>query len=248
MLNFFGSGGAFNTERGNNSAYLKHGRNLIIFDVGGDVLPKMVDQNIFEGIARIHIFISHMHGDHVGGLGNTLLYLNSEVLRQQPENICVYFPGPVIETFLYMQGVERDKKYTLFAKSKDKLFLIGESDIEAEYSFEKTTHTPVLGKDTYGIDLTLGKAIRIFYSGDTNRFNPKCLNIDDYTAVYHEISSDPGTVEHFQYKDLLKLTDCFTLEQRNKIHLMHISKDFDTECARLDGFSVVENIEKKIIE
>lgn len=241
MLKFFGSGSAFNTDRGNNSAWLKCGKDLIIFDVGGDVLPKMVEHNVFEGIARIHIFISHMHGDHVGGLGNTLLYLNSEVLYQQPENICVYFPNPEIEKFLYMQGVEREKKYVLSTNRQDKLGLVDARNKTIEYSFEPTTHSPIFGKNVYGIDLKLDEETRIFYSGDTNRFNPKCLDIDNYTAVYHEISSNPESLAHFQYDDLLKMTAHFTSTQKEKIHLMHIARDFDTERARADGFSVVEN-------
>ncbi len=241
MLKFFGSGSAFNTERGNNSAWLKCGKNLIIFDMGGDVLPKMVRLNVFEGIAKIHIFISHMHGDHAGGLGNTLLYINAHVLSRQPENICVYHPNPEIEKFLYMQGVERGKRYTLYTNRQDKLLLLDQFDLMMEYSFEPTTHSPIFGENVYGIDLKLDEENRIFYSGDTNRFNPICLNIDNYTAIYHEISSNPKALVHFQYEDLLKMTTHFTLEQKKKIHLMHIEKDFDTERALADGFSVVQN-------
>ena len=216
MLNFFGSGSAFNTERGNNSAWLKCGRDLLIFDIGGDVLPKMVKLNVFENVARIHILITHMHGDHVGGIGNTLLYLHSKVLCQQPGNICVYFPNPEIEKFLYMQGVERGKRYTLYTNRQGKLSLIDIFPPKVEYSFEPTTHTPIFGENVYGIDLKIGDETRIFYSGDSNRFNPKCLNIDNYTAVYHEICSDPESLAHFQYDDLLKLTAHFTPEQKKK--------------------------------
>lgn len=240
MLNFIGSGGAFNMERGNNSAYLKIGTDLIVFDMGGDVLPKMVRLGVLDGITKLHIFITHMHGDHVGGLANTILYVNSRVLRHQPDKICIYFPNRAIADFLYMQGVEETKHYTLYVNLWDEMFLEDETR-HPEYSFEQTEHLEIFGGHVYGIDLKLKNQFHIFYSGDTKLFQPKCLQIDDFTAVYHEVSMNPRGVVHFQYDRLLEVTKEFTPEQKKKIHLMHLDADFDCERALADGYSIVEN-------
>ncbi|WP_343210707.1 MBL fold metallo-hydrolase [Anaerolentibacter hominis] len=237
-LKFFGTGSAFNTEKGNNSAYIRVGTDLIILDMGGDVLPKMVKLNVLEGISKVHILITHMHGDHVGGLSNTILYLYSRVFRHQPEKICVYFPNPALADYLHMQGVARDK-YTFYVNLWDELFL-EDQRLTAEYAFEKTEHDPIFEGHVYGIDLTVNKDYHIFYSGDSKLFNPKLKEIHNYTAVYHETTMNPRGVVHFQYNDLLEVTKDFKPGERAKIHLMHLDADFDTEQALADGFSIVE--------
>lgn len=40
-LKFIGTGSAFNTKLGSNSAYLKNNNSVILFDCGGDVFSKL---------------------------------------------------------------------------------------------------------------------------------------------------------------------------------------------------------------
>ncbi len=240
-LHFLGSGSAFAVRRGCNCAYFTIGEDLIFFDMGGDALGKAVRLSLFDGIRKVHIFITHMHPDHVGGLGYTILYLHHKVLHGDATKICVYFPGPDLVSFLRMQGVEEGRHYMLYANLWDEMFLDDETEKHPEYSFEPTTHTDSFGPHVYGIDLKLEKEFHIFYSGDSNQMNPLCLQIHNYTAVYHEVTMENASPRHFPYSKLLWLTSSFAPDQKKKIHLMHLDDDFDTTRAIADGYCVVEN-------
>ncbi|WP_343208296.1 MBL fold metallo-hydrolase [Anaerolentibacter hominis] len=237
MLRFFGYGSAFNTKLGCNSAFFQIGTDVIVFDQGGDVLPKMLEKNIFEGMTQVHFFITHMHGDHVGGLANAVLCLYSTVYRHKPDKIWVHFPNPKLQDFIEMQGVTRDK-YTFCTDVEGEVQLDDPKE-KLFYSFERTQHEPIFGEDMYGFDMEAPGKFHLFYSGDSSRINPKLMDIDKYTHVYHEVSMNPKAVVHTQFEKLVEFTKEFTPEQRKKVHLMHLEDIFDYEKARNAGFSIV---------
>ena len=74
MLNFIGTGSAFNTELGNTSAFVKKNNSLLLIDCGGTVFHRFQELNIFEGLENLYIIITHTHPDHVGSLGEVIFY------------------------------------------------------------------------------------------------------------------------------------------------------------------------------
>ena len=54
MLNFIGVGSAFNTELGNNSAFIKKQNSLILVDCGGTVFHKLQELNILDGLENLY--------------------------------------------------------------------------------------------------------------------------------------------------------------------------------------------------
>lgn len=243
MLNFIGSGGAFHPERGNNSAFFELGTELFIFDVGGDVFDKLLKFGILEKKTRIHIFITHLHCDHVGGLGVLISYLYYAIFPAEPSRICLYFPSKAIIELLSLQGVS-PSWYTYYPNRWDEMEVDG-LEKPFEYCFENTPHVDELnykGENTcFSIQLHAPHHFCLYYSGDTNQF-ADCLNqIQNYDYIYHEVTGHEEASCHFSYKKLLDATKHFSAADKQKIHLMHLDTDFNIEQAKKDGFQVVEN-------
>lgn len=241
MLNFLGTGGAFNVKRGNNSAYFIFQKELFLFDCGEDVFQKLIKKQLFQDIVRVNIFITHLHSDHVGSLGTTIAYLYFNVFHQEMSNICIYFPSEQIAQLLDMQGISRDW-YNLFINRWDELFIPGIRK-QPEYSFVDTVHVKEI-EDTFpcfGIEFILENQFAFYYSGDTCEYPEKLKNLSFYDFVYLEVTMNQEADVHLFYEQLLQETKQFSKEEKAKIYLMHLDSDFDVERAYKDGFQVAEN-------
>ena len=60
MLNFIGTGSAFNTELGNNSAFVKNNDSLILIDCGGTVFHRLQELSLLDGLQNLYIVITHI--------------------------------------------------------------------------------------------------------------------------------------------------------------------------------------------
>ncbi len=246
MLKFLGSGSAFNTKRGNNCAYMEFAGELFLFDAGQDVFEKLIKLNLFEKKARINIFITHLHSDHIGSLGTIISYLYYKVFKQDMSNICVYFPSEAIADVLTLQGVPRTQ-YNLFLNKWDELYIPMCGRKQPEYSFFETKHTEGLDyqgeTNCYSLEFMIPNEFSFFYSGDTNVFHEKLSNIYNYDKIYHEVTAMENSPVHFSYEALLEATKNLTAEEKARFYLMHIDEEFDEEQAKQDGFRIVENVE-----
>lgn len=246
MLKFLGSGSAFNAKRGNTSGYMEFAGELFLFDAGNDVFGKLMKLNLLEKKARVNIFITHLHSDHVGSLGTIIDYLYFKVYKQDMSNICVYFPSEAIADLLAMQGVPRDH-YNLFVNKWDELYLPTLGRKQPEYAFYETGHTANLDYEghtnTYSIEFMLENEFSFFYSGDTAEYHEKLQNIYLYDQIYHEVTMMENSDVHMSYERLLEKTSHLSKEERSRFHLMHLEEEFDIERAKVDGFQIVENIE-----
>ena len=83
MLNFIGTGSAFNTELGNNSAFVKNNDSLILIDCGGTVFHRLQELSLLDGLQNLYIVITHTHPDHIGSLGDLIFY-SYYILKQRP--------------------------------------------------------------------------------------------------------------------------------------------------------------------
>ena len=240
MLTFLGTGGAFNTKRGNTSAYFELGTELFIIDAGEDVFAKLVNKNLFNGKTRVNIFITHLHSDHVGSLGTLIAYLYIKVFDMDRSKVCLYFPSEAITELLTLQGIKGDM-YTSFVNRWDELYIDG-YEKQPEYVFEPASHTGELDykkePNCFSIEFSLKNEFGFYYSGDTNEFNQKLMNTYAFDHIYHEVTSNKGATVHFQYDELLELTKDMPADQKKKITLMHLDEDFDIEKAKADGFSI----------
>lgn len=240
MLTFLGTGGAFNTERGNTSAYFELGTEIFIIDAGEDVFAKLINKNLLSGKTRVNIFITHLHSDHVGSLGTLIAYLYIKEFHMDCSKVCVYFPSESIKELLALQGIKQDM-YTLFVNRWDELYIDG-YEKQPEYIFDPAKHTDELDYNNetncFSIEFVLQNVFSFYYSGDTCEFNQKLTNPYAFDKIYHEITSNKGAKVHFQYEKLLEVTKDMPIDQKKKITLMHLDQDFDIEKAKSDGFSI----------
>lgn len=247
MLKFLGSGGAFHTELGNTSAYMEIQDELILFDAGEDVFPKLIKLGLLENKSRINIFLTHLHSDHVGSLGTMIAYLYFKVFGQDSSNICVYFPSETICELLALQGVPK-AWYNFFMNKWDELYIPGLKK-QPEYSFYENVHTELLAHNgqtnSYSIEFIIENEGSFFYSGDTNQIHSKLENFYQYDYIYHEVTSVPNTGVHLHYDDLVAYANMQPEEFRNRIYLMHLDQGFNQNKAIEDGFHIVKNVEEK---
>ena len=238
-LHFLGTGSAFNTVLGCNSAWFRCGSELFVIDQGGDVLPKMVAQNLFAGVSRVHVFLTHMHCDHVGGLANMILYVNSRILVHEPDKMRVYSPDPNMDPFLNMQGTG-PSNYCLF---DDREGVIETSAGALAYSFVQTKHADLFDPFNFSLEFAWRgeNPFRIFYSSDAKIWQPRLAEPQKYDAIYHETTQRETSPVHLPYQDLKKAVRNYSAADRAKVVLMHLDNDFDCEQAKLDGFSIAEN-------
>lgn len=242
MLKFLGTGGAFNVNKGNTSAYFELGTELFLIDVGEDVFSKVVKKELYKGKTRVNIFITHLHGDHTGSLGTMIAYLYMCVFACDASKVCIYFPSEAIKEYLSLQGVS-EKWYTLYVNLWDDLYIDG-MEKHPEYSFEPANHTEGLDykgqNNCYSIEFCQKDKFSFYYSGDTCEFKEKLLNTYAYDAIYHEVTAVKEASVHTQYDQLVELTKDLLEDQRKKITLMHLDNDFNEEKALADGFSVAQ--------
>jgi len=229
MLKFIGSGNAFNTRLGNNSAYIKKIDNLFLIDCGGTTFDRLQYYGLLEGINSVYVLITHTHPDHIASLGDLIFY--GAVLSKFKTT--VIFPDKDnIKLLLSLMGVSPEL-YRLVAP--------GEFNEMGLVTLPMTSiHVKEI--NAYGYIIQSENGLNIFYSGDSGVLQPeitKLLQEGKLDMVYQDACSYdiPGNVHMY----LGSLAEAVPLQLRGKVWCMHLDKDFDSEEAEALGFNVVRN-------
>lgn len=238
-LSFLGNGNAFSKTRGNNSAYMEMGKELIIIDCGEDVFHKILNKGLFENKSRVHFFITHLHSDHVGSLPSAIAYLYNVVFEEKRDNICVYFPNEALRKLLKLQGID-DRLYSFFINRWDEIKLEG-YDEELEYIFEENEHVDELdyngNKGTFSVELIVKNHFNIYFSSDSAGVKERITRTKIYDEIYHEAASIK-TKAHTSYDEIKEAFSSFSKSEKSRIWLMHLDDEFDEKRALEDGFNV----------
>lgn len=251
MLKFIGTGSAFNTELGNNSAYYKRDKKILIIDCGSSIFERIIRGQLLDGVDEIHVAITHTHSDHVGSLGDLVLYSYFSHGNLAEKIITVYSPADVeIEKLLSINGCIQGVHYDYNNMKKDVGNNIHHIDNDVSIAFRKNTHVNeipsysmflIIGRET---NFGMKKDFNIFYSSDLSKLWDKIIedihqnefyNID-YAYIDTSGLDYEGNV-HLSYK---KLCELIKPEVRHKVWCMHLDKAFDKEQAKKDGFNVAE--------
>ncbi|MFY0518640.1 MBL fold metallo-hydrolase [Lysinibacillus sp. UGB7] len=232
MLKFIGSGSAFNTKLGNNSAYYKVANQMLLIDCGSNIFHRIKENQILEGIEHIHVLVTHTHADHVGSLADLIFYtyyLHGEFATSK---VTVYYVHDVkMEELLIINGVmpqthcltkqlHADTQYTLpFCKVR----------------FEKSSHVEEL--PCYSIELHINNSV-IYYTGDTNSLKSSLTN-EHYDYVF--VDTCQADYEGNVHLSLRKLSELVDPNFRAKFWCMHLDEGFDRQEAQSLGFNVVIN-------
>lgn len=201
-LKFIGIGGAFNSELGSNSSYIEENDKILFIDIGLDTFGKIVKYKLINESKEIYVLITHLHGDHVGGLPTFIQYvdvcfkkkvkivINSDTFTKQLTNL------------LNITGVDPS------------IYEFINTNIPFSFKIElkQTTHTPLL--ECYSIVFTQNNK-KILYTSDSNDFAylKEKVNDKEFTKIYSEAGTSSKV--HISY-DLIKTLD------KEKLILMHI--------------------------
>lgn len=228
MLTFIGIGSAFNTELGNTSAWMKNGTRLLILDCGGSVFERILKSDMLKDITTLDICLTHTHGDHVGSLGDLVLYC-SFMLKIRPT---LRHPETVrIRALLTLFGVTEDQ-YVL----EDSLEFALENWLEGRFIPQEHVDT----MPAYGILFKLPKQ-SCWYSGDSKEIPSEILDgflRNEIDNLYQDTSGSeyPGML----HMSLGRLENLIPEPLRKRVVCMHQDEAFSRETAENLGFRVAE--------
>lgn len=241
MLNFIGRGGAFNTAEGNNSAFIKHGKHLLLIDCGSDTFSSLQRLNLLDNIEDITVIITHTHPDHIGSLGDLIFYnyyamgqpgTTSITLVAVPEaGIMDILKGMGVSPALYsFMPLRLDNWHELQIDTAT----VRIKPKQSNHTFEDYEEFPCIS-----FYMSIGGA-NMYYSADSREIPDHlltALQIDTLQYVFQDVcSSDyPGNV-HLSYREL---KEKIPENKRHLIQCMHLDKNFDYLQAQIDGFSIV---------
>lgn len=240
-LTFLGTGGAFTDFRVNyhNNALITVAPNRhVLIDCGGTAVQSLKELEI--PVSEVNdVIITHMHGDHVGGLEqliwertytppffrHTNVYTPSNLVKDLTQ-----FLDPMLRDFNGPDGNPRtDWEGTLATIHGQNRIRVGDG------SFRLVPVPHVIGKNSYGVLIRNGNE-DYFFTSDA-LFDPTCQmwnNVCDPTIVFHDCTFGkkyPGTV-HTHYEDLVTLP----AEEKIRIVLMHHTSVPDGIDPVADGF------------
>ena len=184
ILKFIGSGSAFNTKLGNNSAYYKEGNQMLLIDCGSNIFQRIKENNLLEGIEHIHVLITHTHADHVGSLADLVLFTYYSHGEFAKNKIIVYHPDKKsIYDLLNLNGCQQGIHYTLNSLPLHEHKVISAFESITIFPFQ-TTHVGEI--ESYGFEIEMTDEY-IYYSGDTSEIHSldlKALTTNSYTEFY----------------------------------------------------------------
>lgn len=238
MLNFIGCGNAFNTQLGNNSAFIKKGKVLFLIDCGSSTFSRIQQKNLLADVDEICVLITHTHSDHIGSLGDLIFYGYYSINKPNIPNVHVYAPSDLnIQALLKKMGVQKNV-YTL--TEIEKTCEIKYDDFRI--SFESISVKHIKELNCYGYIIHFENKT-IYYSGDCYEI-PKTILKQLHEGEFEQFYQDTcqADIKDNVHLSLRKLDELIEKNSRHHVFCMHLDEDFDREEANALGFNVVHSI------
>lgn len=234
MLKFVSTGSAFNVDLGNNCAYLKTGNSLILFDCGSSIFSSLVEKGLLGNIQNIVIVVTHTHPDHVGSLGDLILYNHHFVFAGIK---IIYKHAEIIESILTAMGVNRDY-YQFQNPVNENRYFISNQDFNLELTAYAVQHSPSVFSYGYVVR-NMGGPDCFYYSGDASGIPGlvmQAFKAGTIDLLYQDVSSyDVGNNPHLSFNQLVQL---IPVDLRSRVYCMHLDANFDPAGAEQLGFKV----------
>jgi|SRR5579875_476360 len=238
MLKFIGCGSAFNTNLGNNSAYIKDDNRLFMLDCGSANFDRIIRSSLLLGVDNITVLMTHLHPDHVGSLGDLIFYMYMKVKPLFVPKVTVFTPDGISRNFLTLMdcvGVREDQfRHIEIAGKYEPENLLGISQIIPV----PVTHVRELTCYAYLLKI---QNKQVYYSGDANMIPEEVLNSlknGEIDFFYQDTSK--ADYEGNVHLSLRKLTELIPSSLRHKVYCMHLDETFSVEEANRLGFNVVK--------
>lgn len=211
-LTFLGTGSSFAISH--TSAVFTQGNDITFIDMSMLNVKKAMKLHP-EEYDNVYIFITHMHDDHVSGLGSFIFMMyymhHKKPIIVVPENLF----DDVID-FLRLTGVSTKLFKIEMAEEFKTDFFKGEAIL--------VKHSPELkGKCFSYVFFIDGK--KVVYSGDMSDINDISHALLDCDEFYCEVTTNPNVKVHLYFDDI-KDTLLKAAENGTKVYLMHYD-DYD---------------------
>ncbi|SHI90298.1 Beta-lactamase superfamily domain-containing protein [Clostridium cavendishii DSM 21758] len=230
MIDFIGTGSAFNVERGNTSAFFRKDKSLLLIDCGGGVFHELQKLNILNDVEKVYIIITHTHPDHVGSLGDLIFY-SYYILKNK---VNIFFPEKtLLEELLTKLGVTSEY-YNL--NTLNKVNINDRALGNLEIDFLNVTHVNTI--PAYGFVMNLNNK-NFYYSGDSNNISKEIidkLKIGEIQRIYQDTCG--LDYEGNGHLSLKKLCGLIPEEFRSKIYCMHLDQYVTEEEIKANGFNI----------
>lgn len=207
-LKFFGIGSGFSDEH--TSAYFTIKNKMVIIDCPITAFQKLKHMDLLK-YKSFYIFITHTHGDHVGGLGLFIQYAFFVLKRP----VTIVAPSSELASditkLLEIEGINYAEGYNLVIAN----------DLQKEWfgGCIQTEHAPELKGKCFGYHFIID-GINIIYTGDTSTLEPFVPYLTDEGILYVDTSVYYGKV-HLKLEDVLN--DLIEFTKRGiKVYLMHL--------------------------
>ena len=208
-LKFFGRGSGF-TDNHTSAYFSTPDNNLVMIDCPSTTFQKLMTFDL-KSYNNIYVFITHTHGDHVGGLGLFIQY----IYFVQKNRVTVVAPSiAVLKDLRNLLSIEGNNPswYNLVTP----FYIIHKEWYRASIL---TTHSPQLEGKCFGYWLLVDNT-NIVYTGDTATLEPFMACLYPGSELYVDVSVHYGQI-HLKLEDvldsLIKLT-----KNGVKVYLMHL--------------------------
>lgn len=228
MVTFIGVGSAFNTELGNTSAWMKQSDRLLLIDCGGSVFERLLKQRILQGIRTLDICLTHTHGDHVGSLGDLVLYC-FYILKIKPT--LRHPAGDRIRTLMDIFGVPEE----LYILENGPAFSL---ENWLEVSFVQQVHADTM--PAFGL-LLKGSDRTGWYSGDSREI-PEEIHQLFLQGHIHDFYQDTSGMDYPDslHMSLNRLVELIPESERGRVVCMHQDEAFDRDSVENLGFRIAK--------
>lgn len=238
MLEFIGTGSAFNTELGNNGAFIKKDNVLFMIDCGSSTFGRIQKSGLLRGVDHVYVLLTHTHPDHIGSLGDLIFYGYYSMGKMCIPSVTVMSPyGLGIRHVLKVMGVESNTyNLTQFETSSS----VQCNDFGIKVYPILVNHVKEL--KCYGYTIYYNNK-RIYYSGDANEIPEEVLglfNANHYDYFYQDTCK--ADYEGNVHLSLRELDELIRVDLRDRVYCMHLDNGFDKAIASKLGFNVVKSI------
>ncbi len=195
QIRFLGTGGAFDYELGNASAWVNWQGLEILIDCGSTIFSRL--RTLELAGKEDYVFITHLHDDHVGSLCSYVLYRNFVLKHDQKTRIVV--PEPAFEDELYRYlaiGMTTPEHFVTFVQA---------SEVSDKLRVIPTTDRHVPGMRSYAYLFEEEHEV-LLYSGDMGDPDFLFSQLAPYAGkkirVFHDMAFEATEGVHAHYRDL----------------------------------------------
>lgn len=220
-LRFIGNGSAFNTELGCNSGYILKGSSLVLFDCGGDVFGRLKHMKVLtEDIRAITVFITHLHPDHVGSLGDLIYY--SHFIAKLDEKVKIITIDQGLITLLTLMGVRKEFYDAVIVEPNKSQTVFDKEFGSIIHEAVEVKHYPDMKSCGYIVNV---EKTTLYYSGDGCEMPEKVIN-KFVSGEIDEIYQDTCDLEYTgnPHFPINKLVEVIPTNLRSKVFCMHLDE------------------------